>query len=256
MARFSVASLRILAGSSLLAAALAAGAEAAPREPFMPTGERVAPPRGYIDFCAREPADCPAALRARPDEPPAGRLANYWRAVFEAVEPAALPHGPPSLDPSLTGAVELPAEAAPLPTTAALWRELDSVNRSVNARMVAASDASVYGRSDYWALPLERGTRLGDCEDYVLEKRRALRALGYPDRLLSIALVTTTWGEKHAVLLVRTDQGEYVLDSLNSRIVAWQDTPYRWVSRQSPDDTAIWVAGPDYRHGRGAARRR
>jgi predicted transglutaminase-like cysteine proteinase len=237
--------------------AAAAPARVASPSPFMALGERVAPPRGYIDFCAREPGECPPALRSRSGAPAGGHLGDYWRVVFEAVEPAALPHhagGVAATDPpdgAQTAAPE-PARADLLPATAALWRDLETVNRSVNARIKAASDASVYRRSDYWALPLERGAAGGDCEDYVLEKRRALRELGYPDRLLSIALVTTAWGEKHAVLLVRTEQGEYVLDSLSPRIVAWRDASYRWDSRQSPDDDAIWVAGPDHRSARRA----
>jgi predicted transglutaminase-like cysteine proteinase len=128
--------------------------------------------------------------------------------------------------------------------TPARWRELNEVNQVANARITPDSDDRIYGRSDYWALPLESDPApSGDCEDYVLEKRRALRQKGYPENLLSIALVTTGRGEKHAVLLVQTDQGEVVLDNLSSRIVSWRDTSYRWVSRQSPSDPGVWVTG-------------
>ena len=81
----------------------------------------------------------------------------------------------------------------------------------------------------------------GDCKDYVLEKRRALIAAGLPAGALSIAIVKTSWGETHAVLLVSTTGGELVLDSLTPRIQAWRKTGYTWVARQAPGQQLAWV---------------
>ena len=75
----------------------------------------------------------------------------------------------------------------------------------------------------------------------MLEKRRALIARGVPAAALSIAVVTTNQGEGHAVLLVDTNQGEVVLDSLSPSIVSWRDIPYSWVERQVPGEPMIWV---------------
>lgn len=242
--------------------ALAGARDMDARDAFMQVGKRVAPPRGYIDFCVREPVECPASMRARGADDYRGRMSHYWRVVFEAYEPAALPREAELRlsehvglsDPGASSAPAEGAHGAPLHVSDALWRDLTEVNQSINGRISAASDARTYGRSDYWALPLAHHSADGDCEDYVLEKRRALRELGYAENLLSIALVTTSWGEKHAVLLVQTDAGEVVLDSLSSRISYWRDAPYRWESRQSPENPAIWVAGPDHKKKRKAER--
>ena len=96
----------------------------------------------------------------------------------------------------------------PIPLTPALWASLTAVNNRINRAIIRATDMEVYGVEDYWATPLEDGTAKarGDCEDYVLEKRRALVAAGVPESALSIAVATTPWGEGHALLLVSTMQ--------------------------------------------------
>ncbi len=76
----------------------------------------------------------------------------------------------------------------------------------------------------------------------MLEKRGALIADGVPAEALSIAIVQTRWGETHAVLLVNTDQGEIVLDSLSDWIKPWRKAPYRWVERQAPGHQLTWVS--------------
>ena len=93
------------------------------------------------------------------------------------------------------------------------------------------------------------GTRItGTCrcrrgsKDYVLEKRRALIAEGVPAANLSIAIVKTPRGETHAVLLVATDRGELVLDSLSDWIQPWWKVRYTWISRQAPGQQLSWVA--------------
>src|SRR5262245_45038940 len=50
--------------------------------------------------------------------------------------------------------------------------ELDEVNRGVNRLIAPATDSEVYGISEYWTLPLNRG----DCEDYALLKQKVLMA--------------------------------------------------------------------------------
>jgi predicted transglutaminase-like cysteine proteinase len=123
--------------------------------------------------------------------------------------------------------------------TAALWSQLNRINDKVNRQIVRRADIQTYGVLDRWATPLAAGDNLGDCEDYVLEKRRALIAAGLPASALSIAVATTSWGESHAVLLVATDQGDYVLDSLTPWILPWRKASLTWRERQ--------VAGAPFR---------
>jgi predicted transglutaminase-like cysteine proteinase len=119
---------------------------------------------------------------------------------------------------------------------------LNGVNRHVNESIRYASARALYGNEDYWTLPLEAGgLRAGDCKDYVLEKRKALVEQGVPSGNLSIAVVMLRTGVAHAVLLVATDHGELVLDSLSSWILPWNQLDYRWISRQAPGQHLGWV---------------
>jgi predicted transglutaminase-like cysteine proteinase len=79
----------------------------------------------------------------------------------------------------------------------------------------------------------------------VLEKVRALVEAGLPRAALNIALVTTRWGESHAVLLVATSEGEYVLDNLSPWIVGWREAPYHWTRRQVDGEAFSWVMVDD-----------
>lgn len=52
------------------------------------------------------------------------------------------------------------------------WALVNRVNRRVNRAIRFVDDRRQYGRDDVWAAPVGRGS--GDCEDYVLAKRREL----------------------------------------------------------------------------------
>ncbi|TIU52620.1 MAG: transglutaminase, partial [Mesorhizobium sp.] len=97
----------------------------------------------------------------------------------------------------------------------------------------------IYGKDEVWAFP-DKG--VGDCEDYVLEKRRQLYRMGVSLADLLITVVRKPDGEGHAVLTVRTDRGDYVLDNLNDKVKAWDETGYRFLKRQAIDNTGRWVS--------------
>lgn len=139
--------------------------------------------------------------------------------------------------------LEAPSDpVAPLAADHALLAQLDRVNRQVNAAIRYVPDAALYGDEDYWHLSLyPGGPAAGDCKDYVLEKKRALIAAGVPAADLSIAIVQTRRGEVHAVLLVDTDRGELVMDSLSAWVRPWRKTGYRWIERQAPGRHLSWV---------------
>lgn len=114
---------------------------------------------------------------------------------------------------------------------------LEALNRDVNRQYTPMEDIDAYGLSDFWTLP---GT-YADCEDYVLEKRRRLIAAGWPAEALLIGVVRGTESPYHAVLIVRTEAGEWVLDNMTDEILDWRDTGYEWVIRQSSADPLVWV---------------
>lgn len=125
--------------------------------------------------------------------------------------------------------------------TPELWALLNRVNDKINHAIIEQTDLRTYGVNDYWSTPLENGVRYGDCEDYVLEKERALLAAGLPRRALNIAVVTTPWGENHAVLLVATAAGEFVLDNISPWVKPWRETDYVWRQRQVNGEPFHWT---------------
>lgn len=75
-------------------------------------------------------------------------------------------------------------------------------------------DANNYGQSDYWATPIEFLRNGGDCEDFAITKYAALRALGVPEERLRLLILQDMQKDTpHAVLVVYTDHGPYILDN-------------------------------------------
>lgn len=112
------------------------------------------------------------------------------------------------------------------------------INIAVNAAVLPMSDFDIYGKDEVWAYP-DQG--VGDCEDYVLEKRRQLAEAGVPLSNLLITVVRKKDGEGHAVLTIRTDRGDMILDNLHDNLLPWHETGYRFLKRQSSEHTGRWV---------------
>ena len=170
----------------------------------------------------------PALVEASFVRPPADLHAQSLR--------QATPLGP---DPSVFGSIALPvsetgldwrwrrvAEAAP--PTDPRWREavrrlsalpererVQAANTWINHAVTFESDISNYGVSDYWASARETLARgRGDCEDYAIAKMELLRAAGVPGRDLYLLIAhDLVRRADHALLLVRMDDGYWVLDS-------------------------------------------
>jgi len=117
--------------------------------------------------------------------------------------------------------------------------ELERVNRTVNEVVQPETDLDHYGETERWAYPDDRR---GDCEDYVLEKRRRLINAGWPTSVLLITVVRDHEGDGHAVLTVVTDKGDLILDNQEAEILTWTDTGYRFVKRQSKEDPSQRVS--------------
>jgi predicted transglutaminase-like cysteine proteinase len=119
------------------------------------------------------------------------------------------------------------------------WTDLVRVNAWVNDNVKPMTDLEHWGVVDRWNYPDDG---YGDCEDYVLLKRRMLVQAGWPREALLITVVRDKKGEGHAVLTVKTDKGEYILDNQESEILLWSQTGYRFVKRQSQSDPNVWVS--------------
>ena len=123
--------------------------------------------------------------------------------------------------------------------TAKVWKDLVRVNKWVNDSIAPVTDMDHWGVIEKWSYP-DDGK--GDCEDYVLLKRRMLMQAGWPREALLITVVRDKKGDGHAVLTVKTDKGEFVLDNQNEEIVLWSNSGYRFVKRQSQANPRAWVS--------------
>ena len=119
------------------------------------------------------------------------------------------------------------------------WKDLVRINRWVNTTVKPMTDMDHWGVVERWNYPDDG---YGDCEDYVLQKRKMLMQAGWPREALLITVVRDKNNDGHAVLTVKSDKGEYVLDNQTDDIVLWSDTGYRFVKRQSQSDPNVWVA--------------
>jgi predicted transglutaminase-like cysteine proteinase len=119
------------------------------------------------------------------------------------------------------------------------WREILAINAKVNREIEPMTDAEHWGVPEKWSYPTDGK---GDCEDYVLEKRRRLIAAGIPRQALLITVVRDRKGDGHAVLMIRTDRGDFILDNQEPRVRLWTETGYRFIKRQSQEDPNRWVS--------------
>lgn len=93
----------------------------------------------------------------------------------------------------------------------ATMKTLKRVNVSVNNAIRPKNDNN---GKDVWTL----NASSGDCEDYVITKRSRLIKMGLPPGALRIAYAKTRSGEGHAVLIVKSSQGDFVLDNRTNSI--------------------------------------
>lgn len=130
-----------------------------------------------------------------------------------------------------------PNEPATVTMNQANWNLVVSVNRRINTKIKPITDMDHFGVVDRWDFPTDG---MGDCEDYQLLKRKTLVEKGLPRRALRMTVVIDELGEGHAVLMVRTDRGDYVLDNKTNAVLPWDQTGYTFVKRESQDQVA-WV---------------
>jgi len=123
--------------------------------------------------------------------------------------------------------------------TQVAWNDLLRVNRQVNATIKPITDMDHWGTIEKWSYPTDG---YGDCEEYVLQKRKILMSAGWPRESLLITVVHDKNDEGHAVLTVVSDKGDFVLDNESSQILRWDATGYRYIKRQSQSDSNEWVA--------------
>ncbi|MEJ8308907.1 transglutaminase-like cysteine peptidase [Agrobacterium larrymoorei] len=136
------------------------------------------------------------------------------------------------------------ADMGPLRLTEETWKMILDVNYTVNTTITPATDMEIYGVEERWAYP----TTAGDCEDFVLLKRKMLMNKGISASNLLITVVLQPNGSGHAVLTVRTDRGDFILDNLRNKVMDWSDTEYTYLKRQDSANPGRWVKVQDGRN--------
>ena len=122
------------------------------------------------------------------------------------------------------------SEPAVVALTPRTWQTIVSINRKVNAAIKPMTDLEHWSVADRWDFPDDA---YGDCEDYQLLKRKLLAEQGLPRRAMRMTVVRDDQGEGHAVLMIRTDHGDFVLDNKKSNVLSWNQTGYVYVKRES-----------------------
>jgi predicted transglutaminase-like cysteine proteinase len=128
--------------------------------------------------------------------------------------------------------------ATPIVLTQERHAQLAAVNSAVN-RDIAPRAASTSPAHENWLIK----PNAGDCNDYAVTKRHELLAKGWPSRALLLTEVALPTGEHHLVLVVRTNEGDLVLDNLKPdlRSVAKDGRKYKWMRMETALNPNNWA---------------
>ena len=132
---------------------------------------------------------------------------------------------------------ELPA--LDLRLTSKTMAILQDVNLLTNTTIKPISNLDHWGTIvDHWDYPVDG---MGDCKIYALWKRKILMDMGFPRQALLMTIVRDLHGDGHAVLTVKSDHGEFILDNLTDDIRSWETTGYTFIKRQSQTNPNVWL---------------
>ena len=135
-----------------------------------------------------------------------------------------------------------------LKLTPEIWKKIQEINSDRNDRIQYVKDKTHYGKSDYWAFPDDDQ---GDCEDisiakqYDLEDIAMVKQSGLKAKGIE-SFLATCWcypnkpvGQRgyHAVCVVSTDYGDYILDNRFPMVYHFEDCNYLWAKREMEDGT-------------------
>ncbi|NLS00963.1 transglutaminase-like cysteine peptidase [Rhizobium sp. P38BS-XIX] len=123
------------------------------------------------------------------------------------------------------------------------WTQLQQINALVNREIQGVGDNDHYGIYkmgiiNWWTYPDDGA---GNCNDYVILKKKLLIEAGWPRSALLLTVVLDKQNEGHLVLMARTNNGDMILDNLSDTIKGWEGTGYTFIKRQSADDPNSWV---------------
>lgn len=112
-----------------------------------------------------------------------------------------------------------------------------SVSALVNHTIVPRDQRFDGPQADAWTLPV---ANQGDCKRFAVMKKQMLAKAGLPPSSLLLAVVLRPDNDLHAVLVLRSASGDYVLDNLTDSVRAWTDTGYTFLKMQDPAHGERW----------------
>jgi predicted transglutaminase-like cysteine proteinase len=136
--------------------------------------------------------------------------------------------------------VKIAKPSGPEALSEAAWAAVRQINERINSEIAPKTDRELFGKEELWTFP--KG--VGDCEDYALLKRRILiEEQGLSPSNVLLTVVKRKNGEGHAILTLRTTEGDFVLDNLHPAVRPWDAAKgYKFIKRQSSENAAAWVA--------------
>lgn len=219
-----LAVLVVLAAANLLAACATTSSQTDAR---LSVAEHVPPPGGAFEFCVSNREACGLDTAETDEMRHEAATVSGAKMVRDAEAPT---EGAGIAEGDTIDATDNTPRTGQWLTMAAI------VNEQINRAIAYRSDRAIWGRDEAWLLPLsEEGIAYGDCEDYALEKRAALISAGVPAERLAMATAWSRSTGEHAVLVLRADDADYVLDNTTSAILRVDQTPYNWRSLQTGD---------------------
>lgn len=194
------------------------------------------PPYGYVQFCNDNPKECPEQFMQKPQT---SVINNETTATTAGIQPLSPFNKIYNLQRLINND---PVEQDNYNTVLSL---LESVNRQVNNSVMQVTDMDGFGVLENWRIPSLNtfGGDIGDCEDFALAKRKILiDTYGFSRNNVSMSVLRRSGGDIHAVLMVRTPYGDYVLDNLERNVLPWHQTGYQWLKKQSSNNPNQWVS--------------
>lgn len=194
------------------------------------------PPYGYVKFCQNNLQECPEQFMKKPQSSIIGTEATASTLSVDTLSPLNLSHNLRRL------INNNPQEKQKFHDIIGL---LSSVNNEVNNSITQISDMDGFGVVENWRIPDVNSFvgDIGDCEDFALAKRKILvDRYGFNRNALSMAVLRRSDGDIHAVLMVRTSYGDYVLDNLDKDVRPWHKTGYQWIKKQAFGNPSEWIS--------------
>lgn len=210
-----------------------------PQIAFIAEKAETLPPYGYVQFCRDNPTECPEQFMQNPQNSILNNEVTASTIPSSTIDALS----PFNLSQNLRRLINNnEQEKQQFNTIIGL---LNSVNHEVNNSITQVTDMEGFGVLENWRIPNVKSfiSDIGDCEDFALAKRKILiERYGFNRNALSMAVLRRPEGDIHAVLMVRTSYGDYVLDNLETKVLPWHDTGYQWIKKQAFGRPSQWIS--------------